>query len=333
MRHATNPAAIPSRASLLRCGYLGLLMLGLVWGCQSRRQALIDDAPMVSVQFSDATQTWVRLQTPPLRVVSLAPNLTELIYEIGGAGRLVAVSEICDYPPQTEAKQRLPLFIPALIDSLSRIQPDVVLLSDQLQMDFENFRRYLQSLGIQTAVIPLADTDSLPKFINILGQMLGCQAKAQTLADSLANTLTRYREATLGSGDNARQPVRVVAIRNLAPLTVVGGGEYFNELLRHAGGTNALGQLAYDQTIVTAQQIQQAQPDFLLLLNRADAERINELAPELANVGAVQAENLFSLQNGHLAYSSGLRTLYLLDELARILHPSREIPPLNSAEK
>ncbi|MBM3499451.1 MAG: hypothetical protein FJX74_12365, partial [Armatimonadetes bacterium] len=53
--------------------------------------------------FTDAEQATTTLHAPPQRIVSLSPAITEMLSALGAGGRLVGVTEYCDYPP--EAKQ------------------------------------------------------------------------------------------------------------------------------------------------------------------------------------------------------------------------------------
>ncbi len=43
----------------------------------------------------------------PSRIVSLAPNITEILYELGLGERVVAVTDFCDYPPAVKSKPRV----------------------------------------------------------------------------------------------------------------------------------------------------------------------------------------------------------------------------------
>ena len=66
----------------------------------------------------------------PSRIVSLAPNITEILYELGLGERVVAVTDFCDYPPAVKSKPRVGGFTNPSLEAVVGAKPDLVILTD-----------------------------------------------------------------------------------------------------------------------------------------------------------------------------------------------------------
>jgi len=70
------------------------------------------------------------IAAPPSRIVSLAPNITEILYDLGLGGRIVAVTDYCDYPPAVKEKPRVGGFTNPSLEAVVGARPDLVILTD-----------------------------------------------------------------------------------------------------------------------------------------------------------------------------------------------------------
>ena len=95
-----------------------------------RQQGILTGMPFMahvsSRSFVDDTGRKMYLAKTPVRIVSLAPSVTEILFAIGAGEQLVGVTDFCDYPPEAAAKSKLGYAHPNL-ESLMALQPDLVL--------------------------------------------------------------------------------------------------------------------------------------------------------------------------------------------------------------
>ena len=64
-----------------------------------------------------------------MRIVSLAPVMTEILYALGAADDIVAVTRFCDWPPEALAKQKIGAWINSEPEKLNEFKPDLILAS------------------------------------------------------------------------------------------------------------------------------------------------------------------------------------------------------------
>ena len=85
------------------------------------------------------------IAAPPSRIVSLAPNITEILYDLGLGDRIVAVTDYCDYPPAVKGKPRVGGFTNPSLEAVVGAKPDLVILTDDGNPRSEEHTSELQS--------------------------------------------------------------------------------------------------------------------------------------------------------------------------------------------
>jgi len=166
------------------------------------------------------------------RLVTLAPNLTEIVCAVGGIATLVGRSSACDYPP--ELTERVPVVGDFGVPSLERIvavRPTHVLFTELA--DASVLHRTAE-LGLSTCPVPCAQLDDIPPAIRTVGGYAGCSAAAQALAAELADRVAELRARAAAVEDRPRVFVEIWG----DPLTTAGKSSFLSELVRLAGGAN-----------------------------------------------------------------------------------------------
>ena len=112
----------------------------------------------------------------PARIVSLAPNITEILYDLGLEDRVVAVTDFCDYPPAVKAKPRVGGFTNPSLEAIVGARPDLVILTDDGNP--KAIYNRLRDLGIPCHVFSARRLKELPGGIRDLGVALGVEKDA-----------------------------------------------------------------------------------------------------------------------------------------------------------
>jgi iron complex transport system substrate-binding protein len=99
------------------------LALGFLVSCTSPPEI----APPSPIEITDQLGRTISLDKPPQRIVSLAPSNTEMLYALGLADRVVAVTDYDDYPPEVKEKPSIGGFSTPSIEKVVSMEPDLVL--------------------------------------------------------------------------------------------------------------------------------------------------------------------------------------------------------------
>ncbi|MFN8612413.1 MAG: helical backbone metal receptor [Vulcanimicrobiota bacterium] len=216
---------------------IGLLILSVgLSGCQSG-----PDAP---------------LATPSQpRVVSLTPNLTEILFAMQAGSQVVGVTGNDHFPPEVD---RLPKIggLQLNCEALLQLHPDLVVYDPQLNgqqlAQLKKLGLHLEPLSTQTLPDMLAS-------IQALGQKIGKPEQAQQLASGLRSGLERARARR---EKMSYHPAALVEIWN-DPLIAAGKGSYCSEVLEMAGFGNVLSRGGYPT--LDLEELHRIDPEVLIL--------------------------------------------------------------------
>lgn len=263
-----------------------------------------------------------------VRIVSLSPNLTEILFELGLGARVVGVTRFCDYPPGAARLPRVGGFFDASIEAIVFLAPDLVVLLPA----HERVRDALEEVGIGCLEVGNETIGDILASISLIGARCGVSENAAAMRAELERRLVAVRELTAGVESPA---VLVVVSRDYlaAPAGVwaAGRGTFYDELLEAAGGRNVLvsGAPAYPQ--LSREGLLRLDPDVIIEIV-ADADK-RGLSPDgiagdwraLARLRAVAAGRVIVITRDHAAVP-GPRFVQLLDEFVAALHPDLPLP-------
>jgi ABC-type Fe3+-hydroxamate transport system substrate-binding protein len=152
----------------------------------------------------------------PTRIVSLAPNLTAMVEELGAAGSLIAVTPFCDAP---ENIRRVPGGMQPEAEALLALQPELVLATS---ITPAATLRQLRALGIRTEVIQASSLSQISHAMDHLAGILkvpprrvaiSAAVPAQRSAALLFGAETGY---SAGCGTHAHEILISAGLRNVA---------------------------------------------------------------------------------------------------------------------
>lgn len=171
----------------------------------------------------------------PSRIVCLTEETTETLYLLGEGDRVVGVSGYTVRPPEARQKPRISAFLNAKFDKIVALQPDLVLAFSDLQADLgaELVRR-----GISVVTFNQRSIAEILQMIRMLGGLIGCQGKAEALADRLEAGLGAIRASA------ARFPRRPRVFFEEWDEPLISGIRWVEELVDVAGGEPIFPELA-----------------------------------------------------------------------------------------
>ncbi len=201
----------------------------------------------------------VTLPAAPRRIVSLMPANTEILFALGLGGRVVGVTDYCDYPPEV---RKLPKVggMNTSIEKVLALRPDLVVASAS------GNRKAIEALAaVRGGRVPVfaIDPKTLPTLhaaIRAIGRVTGRADRAEALDQKL-----QARAAAVAARVK-RQPTRprVLFVLQAEPLWVVGSGNFMDELIAAAGGVNVARGAGQGYRPWTLERVVAANPDVIL---------------------------------------------------------------------
>ena len=293
----------------------GFLLLALLLGAGCGGSS--SDSP--ARPATDDLGRSVSVEAPVRRVVSLAPNLTEIAYAAAAGSTLVAVTKSGDFPPSVDTLPHVGA-LPVDFEAIAAQEPGLVLATDQINApaDTETF----EALGLPIYFFSFDTLGDIPASIRTVGRLLGTRAAAQDSAAALERAIERLRARTAPIPDDQRP--RVLVLVGDETLYSFGQGSYVHTLVELAGGRSITANIENQAPTLSEEYVLTQKPDVILGLwgEQYDPDRLLTLHPTWDVVPALQNNRVYSVPTALFARPTP-RVLEGARRLARRLHPNR----------
>lgn len=124
--------------------------------------------PAAAVEIKDDLGQVTQITTPPQRIVSLLPSLTETVCELGACARLVGVDRYSNFPASVNALPKLGGMEDTNVELIASLKPDVVLVAVSSRV-----AERLKALGMKVIALEPRSYKDVQRVLNIMGQVLG----------------------------------------------------------------------------------------------------------------------------------------------------------------
>ena len=236
-----------------------------------------------------------------LRVVSLSPNLTEMIASLGAEKMLVGRSSACDRPESVKSLPAVGTLGAPSMEPLIAAKPDLV-VAESLRQEIP------ASFGLRVELFPAANFDDYFRNLERLGALLGRKEKAAKEVARARRRLEAWREADAGLPDRRRPKVLVVI--GDSPVITAGKRSFLTAMIELAGGRNAAAGEDRDYFSCSPEEIALWNPDVILAPGLPE-EKLRELerSPAWSGLSAVKRGNVITGLDPDLLYRLGPRSL------------------------
>lgn len=275
-------------------------------------------------EFRDDLGHSMRLASCPQRIVSLAPNLTEILFALGLEDEIVGVTRYCDYPEGARSKEIVGGLIDLNLEKIRSLKPELVL-------GFRgNPRRVIDRLYRQKIPVYVFDSgrtfDDLFALIARIGQLACRQEQAATLIAGLKQQIAETEKFLPPSGRPKR--VFLTMFGQGSGLWTCGRDSYLSYLLRKANAENVAARQEGNWLVYNREKLVKDDPELILILSRSrkDFEQAGNwfsAQPAFRKISALRDGRFFFLDE-NLFSRFAPRLVEAYRQLVLTLYPNRE---------
>ena len=236
----------------------------------------------------------IAFASPPERIVSLAPSVTEILYDLGLEDRVAAVTTFCDYPPRAMHKPKVGGFANPSLEAIIAARPDLVIMTDEGNPR-EVYER-LQKLGINTYTFRAKRLSELPQGLRDLGIALGIKDQAFERAAMIETKLRKYKRRVQKSPPPYLNKKALFIIQP-EPLIVAGPETVIDDALKLLGLNNIASDTDARYPKYSLEEVIRRSPDVIFI-------GIGPMTKESSRNLLKRLENLDAVRKGHIYYTS-----------------------------
>ncbi len=195
----------------------------------------------------------------PQRIISVVPNVTEMLFAFGLGDKVIAVGDYDQFPPEVAAKQRIGGLLNPNLEKIIELRPDLVITYGTQDV----LRDRLQSVGIAMYPFIHGNVEHTLQFMLDLGHAVRADARAGQVVQEIRNTFDRVR----AKAPPVRPKVLLVHNRGagmLGSFYSVGSQAFQHDLIEIAGGQNLFGDIDRETIQPTLEEVIRRKPDIII---------------------------------------------------------------------
>jgi cobalamin transport system substrate-binding protein len=268
--------------------------------------------------FKDEVGREVAIPFPPKRIVSLAPNITEILFGLGLDEEIVGVSIHCNFPVKAKTKVRVGSYINLDYEKITSVAPDLIIATGA--GNTRDMVGRLGELGFSTYVIYPKNFSDILKNIAHIGQVVNREKEARGIIEGLRKRSQRVIELT----KDLPRPKVFVQIGE-APMVTVGKRSFADDVIRLAGGENIAEKEKEVYPRLGMEEILKRSPEVIVISSmnpKGDYQKSLKEWNRWKTIPAVRDGRVHIIDSDLIDRPSP-RIVDGLEELARFLHPER----------
>jgi iron complex transport system substrate-binding protein len=314
------------------CAGIAAIFLLISGGPVSAQARVAQVAPQANVSatrtFTDEIGRHVKVPAKINRIVSLAPNLTEIIFALKEENNLAGDTDFCDYPPEAAQKPHVGGPVNPNLEEVVKLRPDVILATS---INRRETVAALDRLGLPVYITDPHSVNEMIASVARLGSVLGAEKSAARLAENL-----RARLAEVDRRLAHTAPRSVLFVVWTDPLISIGSGTFIADALRRAGARSIV-ETDAEWPHVNMEDIVRLQPEVIVFATAHAGDTQREIAamrlqPGWRDVNAMRSGSIVTVSDA--INRPAPRMVEAVEQLARSLHPeafvSRAAPPPSS---
>lgn len=281
---------------------------------------------LVAIFFDCSTQKQATVAKTPMRIISLAPSITETLFALGLGNRVVGVTSYCIFPPEVKQIEKVGGYSDVNIEKIVSLHPDIVILTREHSHQKDAVERF----NIKTLTVDHSNFKNICSSFVAIGTTCGSLSKA----DSLVAVFKSYMKV-VPNEDTSRLKVLLCVGReapgsgSVKSIFVSGVSTIYNQIIEAAGGLNAFRDSVPMYPSLSYEGIMALKPDVIIdaaaTMGSFNCDQLVGDWKSLSRVKAVEMNNVFCVQKEY-ATVPGPRILLLIEDFRKVLQEASKVP-------
>ena len=273
--------------------------------------------------------------SPPQRIISLAPSITETLFAVNAGDKVVAVTDYCQYPAQVKNLPKVGGYLDPNLEQIIRLKADMVILLERQHA----LKKQLQQLGIATLSIDNSSLAGIRRSIIDIATAVGQAAKSEKLISDFDSRLNAIQQKV----ESQPKPKVLIAIAHssnthyLDKVYIAGQQDFYNDLLPFIGAINVYQGTQLRVPALSTEGLLRLNPEVIIDIfpdaevYSPDITALRQQWQRLDKIHAIQNNQLHIIQADY-AVIPGPRIIQLAEQLAQILHPHLDWEQVNHVD-
>ncbi len=276
------------------------------------------------MDITDVLGNTVTIEKEPERIISIDPSHTEILFELGLSGKIVGVSNFCDYPVEALEKDKVGDAFAINVEKILDLDPDLVFIYGAGQQEAVD---QLKANGITIVSNESETIDEIFNAILKTGKIMNIEGKAEGLVKEM-----REKRDNIVNKVKDREKVRVFYQVWDEPLMTASTGSYIDELINLAGGENVASDAKGSYSDYSVESMIEKDPQVYIAPAHSeegfnlDGGELEDLKNNIKSrpgydvISAVKNDRI-ELLEPNIVSRAGVRIMEALDLFARAIHP------------
>jgi len=249
-----------------------------------------------------------------MRIVSLAPSVTETLFALGAGPDVVGVSQYCDYPPQVRDLPRVGSFLTPNLEAIIALRPTLV-VGLELSSDVRQIRA-LNSMGYPVLLVSDDSLQQIETSIETVGARINRQREAHQLVARIKAQIAAVQNRLANV-----KPEPALMLVGHQPIVAVGAGTYLDEIMRIARADNIAADVGEQWPHLSMEYIIAMRPQVVLDGSMGtDPSSSSDFWGKYPAIPAVRDHRVFGYAVDPILHA-GPRVGQSLEIIARMIHP------------
>ncbi len=272
-------AKLMTKQFLLAKFTLTFILISIIAGCNQEKTRVSQNANTIV----DDLDSNFYFESVPQKIITLAPNLTEFIYELGAENLLIGNTTFCNYPEEAKNVEKVGDLLTVDFEKIISLKPDLIFIT--VEGNSKNTYNKLKEYGIKVFVSNPRDFIGIKKTFRDFSEIFKKEETVErkiTQWNSIVQEIKKARDKSVSNS--------AMFLISLKPIMLAGGNTFVNEFLRLCNLRNIADDSEVNYPLFSREEILSQNPEYIVnsFMNKNIVEDIKKAYPEWESLDAIR---------------------------------------------